>query len=220
MVLRADDARIEELRALGEMLITKERRRIESTLDNESTKTEADSNGFIEQQLVPARAWASVLDRDRYQAHDTPEGLYIQATPPEDVVQALKDRNEDMEGSGDVTRLNVRYYVKPKKERAQTIGRDELVADLTTSQKLLENPPSISIQNPWDTPALVAAAALEAHILDGVDLPDKALLFATETVLRIAEGNHGRDRTRWKRLSTSREPTVALREPSRCYFCL
>ena len=188
MALRADDARIEELRALGEMLVTKERHRIESTLDNELTKTEADSDGFIEQQLAPARAWASVLNRDGYQAHDTPDGLYIQATPPEDVVQALQDINEAIESERDVTRLTVRYYVKPKKERAHTIGRDELAADLTTSRKLLDNPPFISGQNTWDTPALVAAAALEAHILDGVDLPDKALLFATETVIRIAEG--------------------------------
>ena len=37
-------------------------------------------------------------------------------------------------------------------------------------------------------PALVAAAALEAHLLDGAVLPEDELSFAAEIVLRIGEG--------------------------------
>ena len=134
------------------------------------------------------RAWASNLDRDRYQAHEAPDGLYIQATPPEDIVQALQHSNEDLERAQEATRLAVRYWIEPKKECAEAIGPDELAADIATARKLLENPPSLRAHDRLDTPALVAAAALEAHLLGGVDLPDDALSFAADTVLRIGEG--------------------------------
>ena len=91
-------------------------RHIESTRDDEPTEAEADTGDSIEQQLVPVRAWASSLDRDRYQAHETPDGLYIQATPPEDIVQELQHSNEDLERAQEATRLVVRYWIEPKKE--------------------------------------------------------------------------------------------------------
>lgn len=85
----------------------------------------------------------------------------------------------------------VRYHIDPKKEFAQPIGHDELAADLATARKLLENPSSRGIYGPWDTCALVAAAALEAHLLEGAGLPEEALSFAAEIVLRIGEGEAG-----------------------------
>ena len=187
MGVRANDERAAELRALGETLVVNARRHIESTRDDES-EAEADTGDSIEQQLVQVRAWASSLDRDRYQAHEASDGLYIQATPPEDIVQALQHSNEDLERAQEATRLVVRYYIEPKKECAEAIGPDELAADIATVRKLLENPPSLRAHDPWDTSALVAAAALEAHLLGGADLPDDALSFAADTVLRIGEG--------------------------------
>ena len=68
----------------------------------------------------------------------------------------------------------------------EAIGPDDLVADLATARKLLKNPPSLDT---WDTPALVVAAVLEAHLLSGVPtFQDDALSFAADTVLRIGEG--------------------------------
>ena len=188
MVVRANDERAAELRALGSTLVANARRHIESTRDDERTEAEADTGDSIEQQLVQVRAWASGLDRDRYQAHQAPDGLYIQATPPDDVVQALQPSNEDLERAQEATRLVVRYYIEPKKECAEAIGPDELAADIATARKLLENPPSLRAHDPWDTSALVAAAALEAHLVGGADLPADALYFAADTVLRIGEG--------------------------------
>ena len=188
MVVRANDERAAELRALGSTLVANARRHIESTRDDERTEAEADTGDSIEPQLVQVRAWASGLDRDRYQAHQAPDGLYIQATPPDDVVQALQPSNEDLERAQEATRLVVRYYIEPKKECAEAIGPDELAADIATARKLLENPPSLRAHDPWDTSALVAAAALEAHLVGGADLPADALYFAADTVLRIGEG--------------------------------
>ena len=187
MVVRTNANRAADLRKLGERLVANARRHIESTRAEEP-EVEADTGDSIEQQLVPVRAWASSLDRDRYQAHEVPDGLYIQATPSEDIVQALKHSNEDLECAQEATRLVVRYYIEPKKECAEAIGHNELAADIATARKLLENPPSLRAHDPWDTAALVAAAALEAHLLGGADLSDDALFFAADTVLRIAKG--------------------------------
>ena len=95
---------------------------------------------------------------------------------------------EAAERAQEETRLFARYYTEPKKKGAKSSKPDELVADIDAAQKLLKNPPALSAHQRWDTPALVAAAALETHLLHGVDLPGDALAFAADTVLRIGEG--------------------------------
>lgn len=187
MGLRANKERAVELRAVGEKLVANARRHIELVRDEDSTEAETDSGDTIEQWLLEVRAWASSLDRDRYQAHKVSGGLSIQATPPEDVVQALQHNNEGLQRLKEETRLFVRYCINPKKGCTEPIGPEELVADVTTARKLLENPPSLRVHDPWDTAALVAAEALKAHLLGGADLPDDALSFAAETLLRIGE---------------------------------
>ena len=188
MVVGANDERATELRALGETLIEKAHRLIELAHTDEATEEGADNGEYIEEQLAPVRAWASTLDRDRYQAHEAPDGLYIRATPPEDVVQALKPGNEDLERVQEETRLIVRYYVEPRKDCVEATGSDELTADIACACDLLKNPPSLSANHPWDAPALVAAAALEAFLLRRVDVPHDSLAFAADTILRISEG--------------------------------
>ena len=191
MCIRANAERATELRTLGETLVANARLQIESRSPHEQTEPEADTDDSIEQQLVPVRAWASSLDRDTYQAHETPDGLYIQATPPDEIVKALQPGNEDLEQVQESNRLVVRYLIKHIETPAKPIGADELAADIAASRKLLENPPSRRIHDPWDVSALVAAASLEACFLGGANLPDDALCFAADTVLRIGEGETG-----------------------------
>ena len=190
MVVQANGERAAELRVLGEILIVNARRLVEPVRGREPAETEPVAE-IIEQQLVPVRAWASSLDRDSYQAHETQDGFHVQTTPPDDVVEALQDSNEDSEFEREAIRLFVRYFIDPTKEHAEAIGADELVADVVTARKLVENQPSRCVHSPWDTSALVAAAVLEAHLVQGVSLPDDALSFAAETVLRIGEGAAG-----------------------------
>ena len=188
-VVQANEKRAAELRALGEKLVANARRHIESTHDDELLDPGGDAGDSIEQQLLQVRAWASCLDRDRYQAHEALDGLYIQPIPPDEVVQALEPGREDLESSHEAFRLVGRYYLERRKGSAQPIGPDELATDMATVRSLVESPPSVGIHDPypWTAPALVAAAALAAHLQDGVDLPDDALSFAVETVLRIGE---------------------------------
>ena len=187
LVLRANGERAAELRALGETLVANARRLIGQEREHSPTEVESDTE-FAEQQLVQVRAWASTLDRDGYETHKTKDGFYVQAKPPDDVAQALQGKNRDLELATEAIRLFVRYDIEPKKEFAGPIGHDELVADMATARKLLENPQSSGAFGPWDTSALVAAAALEAHLLDGAVLPEEALSCAAEIVLRIGEG--------------------------------
>ena len=137
------------------------------------------------------RAWASSFDRDRYRAYDTSDGLYIQPTPSDDVVEALKDSNDDLIRAQGAFRLSGRYEIDRKKESAEAIGLDELAADIVAARNLLESPPSIGGPDPWDIAASVSAAALKAHLLAGAGLSDDELSFAIETVFRIGEGETG-----------------------------
>ena len=188
MALKATDERADDLRELGETLIDRARSRIEQQRDADTTGDEGRGSEDIELQLAPVRAWASSLDRSTFQAYETVNGVYVQATPSEEVVQALQRGREDSERAAEDIRLNVRYYLKRDEMRAETIEPHELAADLASARMLLETPSSFSVQRPWDVPALVAAAALDAYLLRRVDVSDDALAFAADTVIRVSEG--------------------------------
>ncbi|MCY4383622.1 MAG: hypothetical protein OXE44_10780, partial [Nitrospinae bacterium] len=188
MVLHANGERIAELRALGETLILNARRLVEPARDHEPTESEPRAGVTEHELVVQARAWASSLDRKRYQAHQTDEGFYIDTTPPDDVVKVLQENNEDQERTREAIRLVARYHIEPRKGGLEAIGRDELVADIASLQKQIENPPSLGAHDHWDASALVAAAALEAHFVEGVSLQDDTLSFAAGIVLQIGEG--------------------------------
>ena len=131
--------------------------------------------------------------------------------------RALKQSNEDLESAQEEMRLRVRHYIGPKTEHVEAIGPDDLVADLATARKLLKNPPSLDT---WDTPALVVAAVLEAHLLSGVPtFQDDALSFAADTVLRIGEGETWPRGYEVEETFSRRAPTAAPHEPFRCYSC-
>ncbi len=191
MVVHAKGERIAELRALGETLILNASRLVEPAQDHEPTETEPRAGVTEHELVIQARAWASSLDRERYQAHETEEGFYVETTPPDDVVKVLQDNNEDMERAREAIRLVARYHIEPRKGGHEAIGRDELAADIASLQKQIENPPSLGAHDLWDTSALVAAAALEAHLLEGASLPDDALSFAAGIVLQFGEGEAG-----------------------------
>ena len=193
MVVRAQDPRSAELRKLGEELVDKARRLAQQEYD-QPVGPDASNVASEHPLVVQARAWASSLDRDRFQVEETAEGLVVQATPPVDVVDALKSRNEDLERDSESIRLFVRYHVRRTNETApETIGRDDLVADIGVARKLLEDSPSRSPHDPWDTAALVSAVALEADLLKAADLPEDALAVATEIILRVGDATPRQD---------------------------
>ena len=188
MVLNATSDRMVELRALGERLVANATRHAYSTSNYQPGGVQADIGHSVSEEVATVRVWASSLDRDSYQAQEVPDGIYIQATPPPDVVQALERSNENLERAREGARLIARYYVEPKKKCSTAFSPKELAVDLATARRLLEKPPDPCAYHPWDTLALVAEAALEAHLLNGADLHDDVLSYSADAVLRIGEG--------------------------------
>ena len=188
MALNAEDERAADLQALAGTLVEKARREIEQEYGDIATEDLTYDGEDVEQLLATVRVWASCLDRSSFQVHEVPDGLHIQPTPPEEVVQALRHDNEELARVAEESRLTNLYFVKRNGADSKAIGPDELVVDIGTARTLLENPTSLSAHHPWEVPTLVAAAALEAHLLHRADIPDDALSFAADTVLKVSEG--------------------------------
>ena len=181
--LSAGEERAAVLRNVGETLVENARAQI---ADGQKPTTVGEENA--DNALAVVIAWASCLDRNNLQLSEAPGGLYIQATPPEDVVQKLHDGNRDIERSFDEINLSSRYLYKATASDVAPFDKDELEAGISTARDLLENPTSFGAHHPWDLPAAIAATALESHLLRDVDVDSEALAFAAEVVLRVSEG--------------------------------
>ena len=196
MVGEAGKSRQAELRALGEALVENARRVIESARAHEPTDTSDGANDTIEQELATVRNWAITLDRDQYRILQTPDGLYMQATPPEDLAGILEQRTDDRRRGHEEIRLQNRYATRTEYTQADAIGRDQLLADIAVAQRILADQSTLLALHPWDLATAVAAAALQAHLLRGVDLPIECVTFAVDTVLQVGEGE-GWPREHW-----------------------
>ena len=180
LVLRADNDRTGELRMIGQRLVETARRLV--------LQEEPIDGAAVEENLAMVRAWASGLDHATYETHEADEGVYIQSRPPDEIAEAMKRGNEEVQRAQEATRLIVRYYVQQKNGRVEPVSAEDLAADLTVARELLENPPALSAGDQWDTPTAVAAAAVEAHFTAGVELPEDLLRFAVDVVLRVGDG--------------------------------
>ena len=187
MVLNADEERVAELRELGAQLVTNARRHFESTRPDESPKLSVDVDDSVPQELAAVRAWASCLDRATYRVWEGSDGLYVQAAPPEDVVQELQHGKEHRESVQRAARLVLHYGVRLGNAGLQAIDREQLEADIALARTLFDDARSSSADGSWDAPALVAAAALAARLVNGIDVPMESLSFAADAVLLIAE---------------------------------
>ena len=186
MALRAGGDRVEEVAALGNTLVDNARQHVEAGRGRH-TPARSPAETTDDELVVQARAWASSFDRSSFNVQKTSDGFTFEAKPPPDVVAALHDGNEDLERAQDAVRLFVRYHIEPKKATPAPVGRDDLVADIAAALNLLEHPRPFAPHNPRDVVALVAAAALEAHLLHGVDLPDDTVRVALEIILHVGD---------------------------------
>ena len=182
LVLRADETRAYELRGIGQQLVATARRLVVEALGD------GHDEAVVEQQLVTVRAWASGLDRATYEAHQAEGGIYVQSRPPDDVAVAMQRNNEELQRAHEATRLMVRYHMQPIQGTVEPVSAEDLAADLAVAQELLDNPPALTPSGQLDAPVAVAAAALEANLIHGVDLPDERLRFAVGAVLGVGAG--------------------------------
>ena len=187
MVVNAGEGRADVLRGLGERLIANARFLRVPTHGPEDAQEDVEEG----QDLALARVWASSLDRSRYAAHEDSGSVYVQATPPDDVVPALASIHALEASKVHWMQLFHRYWIGPKKSPGLSIASDELAADVNSAQKLLENRSSVHPYDPWMTASLVSAAVLDAHFVKGVDLPEATLSFAAETTISVGENTVG-----------------------------
>ena len=180
LVLRADETRADEIRTIGQQLVETARQLF--------LKAIPDDVDEVERQLITVRAWASGLDRATYEAYEVDEGVYIQSRPPDEIVHVLEQGNEDLRRAQEASRLLGRYHIGPKQGASEPLTTDELVSDLAAAKDLLENPSALGTSGRWDTPTAVAAAAIQAHIVAGTDLPNESLRFAVDILLRVGSG--------------------------------
>lgn len=187
LVLRADDRRAEDLRQVAQLLVQRAEQEIRSAVPGID-------DAEVERQLVSVRGWASGMDRDTYGAEATEDGqVIIQSTPPETLLNALQSGSVDIRRGQEAMRLFAEYHINPKKGIAEPRPAETLIADLKSAEQLLAEPPALSARGMWDAPVAVAAAALEAHLVDGMELPDESLRFAAEAVI-AATGDVGQER--------------------------
>jgi predicted DNA binding CopG/RHH family protein len=190
LVLNGDDARAGRLREIAGLMVAKAER-LEGEFNERRVSSGEDVQPNVDRGIpfvTTVRNWASALERDRYRLYEQDGQTYVGSTPPEEVQQALAQSNAELARGQETVRILNRYFIEPNKQpdRASRPGREELEADLETVQGLLEDPPTLSPIEVPDAAALVAAAALKAHILDGEQLPADQLQFAAELVLAIA----------------------------------
>jgi len=185
LVLPADPERAEQLRAVGAEMVAKAM----------AMEPELSQQGGVDQDArgvsftTTVRNWASTLDRNQYTA--TPEGerIRIEVAPPEDVQAALEPGNADLRRGQETTRLMLRYFLDRRgRSEAEPLTAEELVADVAVAEDLLENPPVSSVIGVWDAAVAVASAALEEHLLHGLDLPKGVVDFAVAVVVFVGEG--------------------------------
>ena len=186
MVRKADGKRASELRALGETLVDNARRLADRMRANEPVQKDFVANTNEQEVVAEARIWARFLDRDPYHVYKTEDGWSCKMRLSDDIVEVLKDVNKDLDRKFEDQRLRNLYFTNYSKEDAADIEIDELVADITSARKLLDNPSSYSIY-PRNTYALVAAVALEKYVVEGVDIPHNQLLFTVQFLLQIGE---------------------------------
>lgn len=192
VVLVASEERATELRGIGGELVENECLNIAEDIGLQISEVLESDDPEVKRSLAEVRVWAACLDRMTYSAQLHDDGIIIQSKPPDDAVQVLEPDNEDALRGQEAIRLTLSYCIKPKTEgSAVDVTAEELAIDLAVARELLERPPAFSANGRWDVPTAVAAVALEAHLLRGVALSEEWLEFASDTVLRVCEGEAG-----------------------------
>ena len=176
LMLRAEGDRIEQLRSLGDQL-----------LSNAAALIADDSTQGAQQHLAAVKTWAASLDRNAYELQNQGGQILIQQTPDPDVEAVLGETNADLRRVSDATGLVVRHaHVRDNGGRAPDTTDDALSADLLIARDLLANPPQSGIGVATDGPVAVAASAIELHLSCRARVADDDLQWSARVLLDVA----------------------------------
>ena len=124
LALAADESRQEDLKSIGQQLVDNAQVQLLQNVVDGLDEAE------IDRLLAAERSWASGLDKDTYEVHESDDGVYIQSRPPDSIVEALQQGNEDLQRAQEATRLFVRYLVQPKQRTGEPLTAEEIASDL------------------------------------------------------------------------------------------
>ena len=185
LVLQADGPRVAELRELGGRLLDDATEQIRAARPAGHLADGSRDNGSIDEELAAVKAWAALFDRGSYRAEVKQDALLIRAEPPADVADALAGTSAERELTEEQSRLLLRYDERYDKEPTSALRAADLISDLEAARRLIEQPSMVGASSPLDAPALVAAAALEAHLTRAIELPEDDVIFAAEMVPEV-----------------------------------
>ena len=177
LTLQAQGERVEQLRMLGERLVSAARAQVGDDI----------SPADLE-YLAAVQNWATTLDRTAYQVKESDGQLLIQLVANPEVEAVLGETNEDLRRGNEAIGLTVRHAHRPldRGGRAPDMSSEALAADLAIAQSLLADPPRTDLGASPNGPVAAAASAIELHFGRGVNVTDADLRWSTEVVLSIA----------------------------------
>lgn len=177
LTLQAQGPRIEQLRQLGERLVTAARARVGD-----------DTSPAARQHLATVQNWAAALDRTAYQMTPQDDGrILIEQVANPEVEAVLGEVNADIRRTNDALGLTNRHaHVRDNGGRAPDMSAEALAADLAIAQEILVNPPSGGGGLWPDGVAATAASAFELHFGRGTDVGDADLLWSAKVLLDVA----------------------------------
>lgn len=184
LTLNAAGERIDALKGVGRRLVACARELEGPAADGEP----------LSENLAAVHGWAGSLDRDSYKATKTDQGILVEQVVDEEIVGRLAPSNADLARGNAAIRLMHRY---PERYdhivKRSTVSLDELLADIATARDLVDNPPAAAPGGPFDGPAAVAAAAIEARFRDGLEVPTDDLLWAAGLLVGLLNvlADHG-----------------------------
>jgi hypothetical protein len=201
-----DQARLDELRAMGDRLVAAARPIIspdqtqprppasppsdaaDGRDDQDATAPTTDT--AVDTALLRVRRWASMLDADRYRLTTVPEGTAWTWSAPADIDAAMADTQRDLARTNEAYRLLNTYglrFVPPADEQpASTPPESQLVADLAIARDLADDPPAGGPSDTTQAATAVAACAVKAASADPQALTADDLEWAAVTVVTAA----------------------------------
>jgi hypothetical protein len=190
LTVNADAERVTNLKAVGARLVERAEA-LEAASESEQPDEEANDAAEAGPPISTlAKAWASALDRDLYQAHIEGDTIYVQTRAPEEIEAALQPGNDDLQRGQEAVRIQWRYFAGGVAGRQKTPPpvAEELASDLATAEALFDDPPTMSAVPIWDMAAAIAAHTVETIVLAGETVSAEGVAFALRALFAVANG--------------------------------
>lgn len=195
LTIRADGARSEQLRQVGQRLEESARQALEQFRpEPEESGQLAAFEEAAANRLASVRGWAAALDQTCYTFTRRPDGMVeIQARLPDDVVQALQPDNDDLARGSQAYGLINRYGSRWRSATEEPVSFDELTRDIATARSLQAEPTHRGPSNPRDAPAAVAACVIQAALLHRQEVESDDAVWAARLLLDVVKDIHAPD---------------------------